>query len=413
MIFSKYKKAKNFIILSFSQFIIKISSLLVVYHLARHLSVEFYGKYTFFNVIISYLILAINFGYDIYFASKIDGKEIDTEKAISIQIKSRFIVSLLIFLISLTLSLIIPFKNSALFLVLIFRLFSFSFDISWLYKIKDDFVTLFKADFLSSFARVLGVYFFVKSDSQILVLAFIDILCDLLSKLIIMIRYADKLIGIYKIGIYEILHTIKKSIPIALSYFMITIYYNLDSLMLGIFKGSYTVAIYTAAYNFMLLAILPTGLLFQVYLSTLVKNKGSKIIYYRYVKHTVTLSLVVFTFLFLLADKLILIIYGSKFTESIPVLKILSFNIFSCYLAGAFANPVNTWGYHKEYLYIVSGGALTNFIGNLIFIPIYGISAAAITTILSEVVVFILAFYWSVRFFKKHKEIYNANYERL
>ena len=110
---------------------------------------------------------------------------------------------------------------------------------------------------------------------------------------------------------------------------------------------------------------------------------------------------------------MILIIYGSKFTESIPVLKSLSFNIFSCYLAGSFANPVNTWGYHKEYLYIVSGGALTNFIGNLIFIPIYGISAAAITTILSEVVVFILAFYWSVRFFKKHKEIYNANYERL
>jgi O-antigen/teichoic acid export membrane protein len=111
------------------------------------------------------------------------------------------------------------------------------------------------------------------------------------------------------------------------------------------------------------------------------------------------LSIIIFISLFVLSKYLILITYGEKYLESIPVLKLLSFNVLSSYAAGAFANSINVWGYHKDYLFIVSMGALTNFIGNLIFIPKYGITAAIATTIISELVVFALAFFWSIRHF--------------
>ena len=79
---------------------------------------------------------------------------------------------------------------------------------------------------------------------------------------------------------------------------------------------------------------------------------------------------------------------GQEYVESASVLLWLSIDIIPCYLAGAVSIPINLWGFHKEYLYIVSLAAITNIAGNFFFIPKYGINAAIATTILSEVLVF-------------------------
>jgi len=182
---------------------------------------------------------------------------------------------------------------------------------------------------------------------------------------------------------------------------MISIYYNLNSLMLGIFKTNTDVAIYSVAYAFILMAIMPTGMLYSVFSPKLSKNIYSKKVFKEYVFLTAILGIIVFVFLLLSYKYLILLAYGKKYFSSIEVLFYLSFNIIPCYLAGAFANPINLWGDYKKYLLIVSIGAIGNFIGNLIFIPLYGIRGAIFTTILSEVLVFFFAFmYWI-----KHKEL--------
>lgn len=399
------KKAKNFLIYSTSQLICKGISFFTIFYLARHLSVEFYGKYVYINTIISYLLLAVNFGFDIYFAKKVVNNEISLVRALSIQILSRVISFLIILIISILIMLSYYLYGKKLekislflFFILVFKVLLFSADIFWLYRINELFMKIAGVEIFSYILRLFAILNFISDDRDIIKLAIIDVIIDFLSKVYLIKPYI-KNFRLFSFNVKDVFYTIKESILISLSYFMINIYYNLDSLMLGYFKGSYTVGIYSAAYNFNLLAIIPTNILFQVYIKELAQNKDSKYVYYKYVKHTMLLSIIIFISLFVLSKYLILITYGEKYLESIPVLKLLSFNVLSSYAAGAFANPINVWGYHKDYLFIVSMGALTNFIGNLIFIPKYGIAAAIATTIISEFVVFALAFFWSIRHF--------------
>jgi O-antigen/teichoic acid export membrane protein len=399
------KQAKNFLLYMASQFICKGISFFTIFYLARHLSVEFYGKYVYINTIISYLLLAVNFGFDIYFAKKVVNNEISLDRALSIQILSRVITFLLILIISILIILSYylygkELEKTSLFLffILVFKVLLFSIDIFWLYRINELFMKIAGVEIFSYILRLFAILTFISNDRDVIKLAIIDVILDFILKVYLIKPYI-KNFRLFSFNVKDVFYTIKESILISLSYFMINIYYNLDSLMLGYFKGSYTVGIYSAAYNFNLLAIVPTNILFQVYLKELAQYKDSKYMYYKYIKHTMLLSIIIFISLFVLSKYLILITYGEKYLESIPVLKLLSFNVLSSYAAGAFANPINVWGYHKDYLFIVSMGALTNFIGNLIFIPKYGITAAIATTIISEIVVFILAFFWSIRHF--------------
>lgn len=377
-------------------------SFLTIFYLARHLSVELYGKYVYINTIISYLLLAVNFGFDIYFAKKVVNNEISLVKALSIQILSRVVSFLIILIISILIALFCYLYGKKLdktflflFFILIFKVLLFSVDIFWLYRINELFMKIAGIEIFSYILRLFAILTFISDDRDIIKLAIIDVIIDFVSKAYLIKPYI-KNFRLFSFNAKDVFYTVKESILISLSYFMISIYYNLDSLMLGYFKGSYAVGIYNAAYNFNLLAIIPTNILFQVYLKELAQNKDSQYVYYKYIKHTMLLSIIIFILLFVFSRYLILITYGEKYSESIPVLKLLSFNVLFSYAAGAFANPINVWGYHKNYLFIVSMGALTNFIGNLIFIPKYGIMAAISTTIISEFVVFALAFFWSI-----------------
>ncbi len=377
-------------------------SFLTIFYLARHLSVELYGKYVYINTIISYLLLAVNFGFDIYFAKKVVNNEISLVRALSVQILSRVVSFLIILIISILIALFYHLYGKELdktflflFFILIFKVLLFSADILWLYRINELFMKIAGVEIFSYILRLFAILTFISDDRDIIKLAIIDVIIDFVSKAYLIKPYI-KNFRLFSFNIKDVFYTVKESILISLSYFMISIYYNLDSLMLGYFKGSYAVGIYSAAYNFNLLAIIPTNILFQVYLKELAQNKDSKYLYYKYIKHTMLLSIIIFILLFVFSRYLILITYGEKYSESIPVLKLLSFNVLSSYAAGAFANPINVWGYHKDYLFIVFMGALTNFIGNLIFIPKYGIMAAIATTIISEFVVFTLAFLWSI-----------------
>ena len=61
---------------------------------------------------------------------------------------------------------------------------------------------------------------------------------------------------------------------------------------------------------------------------------------------------------------------------------------------------LNAWNKENKYLKSVIISALTNLILNLIFIPIYGIIAASITTLVSEVLNFFIMRKYSIKIVK-------------
>ena len=91
----------------------------------------------------------------------------------------------------------------------------------------------------------------------------------------------------------------------------------------------------------------------------------------------------------LFAPNLIRLLYKQGSDPSIILFQILMFKVPLMWVNGLVANAVLASNQEKRYLASVSIGAGTNFVLNLIMIPLWGMKGAAIATILSECAVFI------------------------
>jgi len=182
------------------------------------------------------------------------------------------------------------------------------------------------------------------------------------------------------------------------------IYFNIDSVMLSLMISNVAVGFYTAAYKliFILLSI-PSVLIISLF-PVMSKHFQSaqnilKLEYEKIFKFLFILSLFLFIFGFIFADKIILIIYGSNYIPSISALQILIFVlpiIFLTYLFGTLLGAINK----QRFVAIVTGtSAVLNIILNLFLIPKFSYFGASFATVITEIAVFILMFSYISKFF--------------
>jgi len=184
------------------------------------------------------------------------------------------------------------------------------------------------------------------------------------------------------------------SLPMGAGFIMVQIYYNIDSVMLGLMKTDKEVGLYAAAYK-LLMAIALFGSAFQraIYPSLSRLSKVSKLKMDQLLGESLKFSLIVTLPIVLtgivISSELIHFLYRSGFEESALVFQILVVNVILMWINGLIANSVLASDKEKKYLIGVTMGAVSNFGLNLVFIPQWGMIGAAVTTVFSEVVVFI------------------------
>ncbi len=194
---------------------------------------------------------------------------------------------------------------------------------------------------------------------------------------------------------------LRTALPLGASSFMLVIYGMIDTILLGFMRTQGEVGLYTAAVKIALLVGVIPSLLHQTFfpsLSAVSRNKEWREVLGLYI---IVLTLGGFamggTGLFA-AREVMTIIYGARYLGGVMALQILFFNIIIKFLAVAFANPMIALKMEKQYLFIVTSGAVVNIIFNILLIPSFGIEGAAAATVLSEIAVLINALF----ILKKH-----------
>ncbi len=171
---------------------------------------------------------------------------------------------------------------------------------------------------------------------------------------------------------------------------------NLDITMLGFLENDYVVGLYGFAFK---IKMMMAQLLYAVIvvfvpkcsLSYSERNYESFNYYFkRAIQFVLNVFLPAIIGLALVAPQVVYIFGGGKFDESIPYLQILSVSLiiasFGTYLLGnLFLLPAK-----KEIRYLIASvaGMIANIVLNIVLIPMFGGLAAAITTCISEVVIF-------------------------
>lgn len=187
------------------------------------------------------------------------------------------------------------------------------------------------------------------------------------------------------------------SLPYGILGIMGLVYFKIDTLFLSYLRGSYETGLYTVSYRFLeALVFIPSALTTAAFpvLSRLhgVDNRQIKKIYYFSVLILGGLS-VVFTLGYLFVLPVFLQTLLPEYVESVNIIRILSLTIpfMFIHVPGA-AVLLTSDKLLKPVIYLSFITLGFNVISNLIFIPIYGIYAAAWITVASEALSFIVFF---------------------
>ncbi|MBN1596004.1 flippase [candidate division FCPU426 bacterium] len=188
---------------------------------------------------------------------------------------------------------------------------------------------------------------------------------------------------------------LQQALPLALVQWFAIMHSRIDVVMLATLRNQATVGFYNAAYRLMeifyLWASLYSGVLFPVIAAYFgVQHEKLKFVYEKSLKYFIVILLPTALGCIAFAPDIIRIIYGEKYTASVPVLQILmcilpflSFNyVHSRYLIAM--------GRQKTLIIILALGTAANICLNAVFIPYYGALGAAAVTCISEFLLFIL-----------------------
>ena len=191
---------------------------------------------------------------------------------------------------------------------------------------------------------------------------------------------------------------IKVTWPFGLGSLFHLIYFQSDIILVRYLAGSSEAGVYSVAFTIITACLLLPSVIYQKFLLPKLhrwSHQNMKLFYKVYKKgNGIMLIIGCFTmvFLILVADSLINSLFGKSYLEAVFLLKILSANIPILFVASSVGATLVTQEHMKLKVKIMGGVALVNISLNLYFIPLWGPSGAAFTTIVSNF--FLLLFYF-------------------
>lgn len=264
---------------------------------------------------------------------------------------------------------------------------------------------------------ILGLYsYIIFSKSSIFIFAYgyagLMILFSFITFLVVQNKYKHpfKLLSVKSIGA-----VLKKSWPFGLSLVFISIYYNLDSVMIGLYFNETIVGLYSAAYK-LLVIILTLQNLFSIIVLPNIRNNISRPEKLRNYIEKISLIMNTFQVLIIagmiyLSTILVPLMYGANFKDSIIPFSILSVNVVFVgwsIISGIWV--LSSFGKEKVMTMVVGIGAVSNILLNFILIPRFNMVGASFATIFSELLVAIIMYiqarkYLNFNFIKKGPKI--------
>lgn len=187
--------------------------------------------------------------------------------------------------------------------------------------------------------------------------------------------------------------------PVAISVIFNVVYLKGDTLILSLYRPLTEVGLYGAAYRVIdilaQLAMLMMGVMLPLLSTSFAQKKFTefKKLYQNSFDSLMLFAVPVVIGVWILADKIMVLVAGNNFVISGTMLRLLSLAIFGVYLGAVFGHVAVAIGKQKATMWIYISDAIITLIGYLYAIPRWGWLGAAGFTIFSELYAgFLLAY---------------------
>lgn len=371
-------------------------------YVSRTLGVDALGRIQYVQSIVSYLMLIGAFGFQSYAIregtkvredyAKLNafGQQIHTINAFAVG---------LAYLIMVVLILFVPTMKSYAPLLMIQSLSVLFYSISteWVNNAYEDFVFVTYRTIAIQIVLFALTFLLIRSSADIYTYAWIltssYILTGIMNRLYCRKRFRLRLTT----DLASLKQHLLPAAQVFLAQVSTTVYHNTDKTMLGLMCGDYAVGIYAVAvkaYEVIKQLFLAIFLVLIPRLSSLVQE--GKMEECRKVQETTLKMLLLFVpslsmGIYVLAKPAVLFLGGEAYLEAESTLKILAvalmFSAFSAYASQVLAIPA---GRYKLIAAASSTATIFNIAANAVLIPIMGTDGAALTTLVSEVLVTVI-----------------------
>jgi O-antigen/teichoic acid export membrane protein len=165
------------------------------------------------------------------------------------------------------------------------------------------------------------------------------------------------------------------------------LFFQLDTILIGIWKSDNDVGIYKSAFNIALLILIISDIAFSSLLPVLSRLYYENLERWKnfcrlYFKVFFLASLPITIVVYFCAEQIISILYGTKlYNEAVPILKIFSIIIFFRFIGEPYAMMLTTSRRQYFRMIIVIVATFASFVINYFVIPKYGILGAAFVSI--------------------------------
>lgn len=286
-------------------------------------------------------------------------------------------------------------ENLLLYLILSVSLFLNAIGCEWFYQGMEDFKYITIRSLLVRFFSIVALFVFVRSRTDIYIYAVLIIAAEA-GNFVFNFYHLRKYLNVFSVHLksLNLKRHIKPALEIFLLNIIISIYINLDSVMLGFFKSNADVGYYAAATR-----IVRALCGFSIALGAVVfprltnyYNNKEKALFYKLTKDSLSFTMIVLVplsvMVMITAPVLISVFCGTAFDPSILTIQILAPIMIFLGISGIMGTKVLYAMDYQRIVIICTGiGAVSNFVLNLLLIPSFSYHGAAVASLVAEFLV--------------------------
>lgn len=399
VVFKINRVAKNLLSVGASSVISQLAMFFMAAYYMRVLSVEDVGRISLVQSILVYFTMITLFGFQTLGTKEVS-KNKDNESLIVYITSIRFVVAIVSFIIIIIMSILFNkgevFKN--ILIIYGLTLFPIAFNIDWFYSGTQEMRYNGTYNILKNVIPFILLIIFLKDSNGIYLIPIFTLMGLMIAVLyqFYIYRWKKKLHISFKVNKDMYKYYILGGIPFLISGLLSMINLNMDSIIIGFIKGEYELGIYSSAYKIISFLINLIAVVFTPFFPLLISFYHERA--YENLENTLKNISKIIMFLALpltiggalLSKEIIILLFGEKFGEAYVPFIILLIYIFILFMRETYGYSLNAWNMEKTFLKVVFISALLNLLLNLVLIPKWGYMAAACSTVVSELVCFIM-----------------------
>ena len=282
--------------------------------------------------------------------------------------------------------------------ILIFNVFP----TEWFFQGIQDFVFVARRTMIIRLCSIVALFIFVNEKDDVVIYYLINLIAFILNSLINM-YYAGKFVQLS----FRSLSIRRHLRPLGYIFscnVAISIYLLVDSILLGFMVNNEAVGYYTTATRLskaMILVVTSFSLVMVPKISKLFREKN-KLEINRLLRisfeYVFFLTVPIGVGIFIVSEDFIRLYAGAKFLPAVATLKILAPLALLIGLSNIFNMQVLTpMGKEKKMLVGVSAGMVCSLLLNVIFIPLWKHNGAAVSNVITELIVTVFTGYYALR----------------